>query len=147
MSDDAGREEPPVEPPAVDLGKPRTAGFRFSVVDGVAIALCALGVYFLRDLMLEFVWILPVALGHFFLFCNIFRVRRNYELAWVALFLANFTGWFLSGEFSWAGVLALQTPVTVIAIAAEMRSPRYHGLLSGRINPRLREYLSGANFQ
>ena len=54
-------------------------------MDGCAIALCAGGVWGLWDLLAEFVWILPCALGHFFLFCNVFRVRRNYELAWTGV--------------------------------------------------------------
>lgn len=126
--------------------KVRTAGFRFSVVDGIAIALCAFGVYGLRETMLEFVWLLPFALGHFFLFCNVFRVRRNYELTWTAIFLVNFCAWFFAGEFSWVAVLAVQTPVTAIAVVAEMRSPRYHGIFARKLNPRLDEYLAGANF-
>jgi hypothetical protein len=141
MSEGKEQEDPTAQRPAP---KVRTAGFRFSVVDGVAIAACALGVYGLRELMLEFVWLLPFALGHFFLFCNVFRVRRNYELTWTALFLVNFCAWFFAGEFSWAAVLAVQTPVTAIAIAAEMRSPRYHGICARTLNSRLDEYLDGA---
>jgi hypothetical protein len=125
------------------MSRQRTAGFRFSLVDGCAIALCAFGVWGLWDLLGEFVWILPVALGHFFLFCNVFRVRRGYELAWAALFLINFSAWFLLG-FSWAGVLAAQAPVTLLAIGAEMRSPRYHGVFSRRLNERIDEYLCGS---
>ena len=127
------------------MSKERTAGFRFSVIDGIAIALCGLGMYGGRDLLQEFVWILPFALGHFFLFCNIFRVRRNYELTWVALFFANFGAWYMLG-FNWLGVLGVQTPITLIAIGAEMRSPRYHGIFCQRINARLEEYLAGENF-
>ncbi len=123
------------------MSRKRTAGFRFSVVDGCAIAICAGGVYGLWDILGTFVWILPFALGHFFLFCNIFRVRRGYELVWAALFLINFGVWFMTGRFSWPMVLAIQTPITLIAIGAEMRSPQYHGIFSRALNPNLDTWL------
>jgi hypothetical protein len=129
------------------MSEQRTAGFRFSVIDGIAIALCGLGMWGGWDLLQGFVWILPFALGHFFLFCNIFRVRRNYELAWVAVFFANFAAWYLSGQFTWLGVLGVQAPITLLTIGGEMRSPRYHGIFCQRINARLDEYLAGENFQ
>lgn len=125
------------------MSRGRTAGFRFSVIDGIAIALCGLGMGGAWNLLAEFVWILPFALGHFFLFCNIFRVRRSFELAWVAVFFANFGAWYMLGEFNWLGVIGVQTPVTLLAIGAEMRSPRYHGIFSRRINGRIEEYLRG----
>lgn len=121
----------------------RTAGARFSAVDAAAIAICAGGTWALWDLAGAFVWIGAVALGHFFLFCNVFRVRRNYELLWTAVFLANFTGWLTSGAFSWLGVLAVQTPLTALLIGAEVRSREYHGIFSRRLNPDLDAWLAG----
>lgn len=103
-------------------------GFRFSVVDGLFLALCAAGILLLRESMGTFVWIIAAAAGHFFLFCNVFRVRRSYELAWSAVFLANVLGWAWAGRFTWTAVLAVQIPVTVLVIALEIRSPRYHGI-------------------
>jgi hypothetical protein len=40
-------------------------------------------------------------------------------------------------------VLAVQTPLTALAIAAEMRSPEYHGVLARRLNPHLDRWLAG----
>jgi len=72
------------------MSKPRTAGFRFFWSDGVFIAaLCALA-WFARDAFGPLLWIIPFAAGHFFLFCNVFRVRRSYELVWTGCCLANF---------------------------------------------------------
>ncbi|HEX7901733.1 MAG TPA: hypothetical protein VF950_28495 [Planctomycetota bacterium] len=105
-------------------------GFRFSVVDGIFLLLCAGAIVLLRERMGTFVWIIAAAAGHFFLFCNVFRVRRSYELAWTAVFLANVAAWTFSGRFSWTGILAVQLPVTLAAIALEIRSPRYHGIFS-----------------
>ena len=87
---------------------------------------------------------LLIGVGHFFLFCNVFRVRRRYELMWTALCLVNFTAWFLLVEpFTWLGVMGVQTPATLLAIGVEMRSPEYHGIFSRRLNPGLDEWLAG----
>lgn len=103
-------------------------GFRFSVVDGLFLLLCAVAIVLLRERLGTFVWIIAAAAGHFFLFCNVFRVRRSYELIWTAVFLANVTAWTWAGRFSWTAVLAVQFPVTVAVVALEIRSPRYHGI-------------------
>jgi hypothetical protein len=129
-------------------GRPRTAGFRFSVVDGVAIAVCAAAMVHFRAVLGPYVGLFAFALGHFFLFCNVFRVRRNYELAWTGVCLANLSAWFLLGEpfqaaSDWLWPLAVQTPFTALAIGAEVRSPRYHGICARRWNPALDAYLAG----
>ena len=103
-------------------------GFRFSAVDGLFLALCAGGILLLRERLGTFVWIIAAAAGHFFLFCNVFRVRRSYELIWTAVFLLNVTAWTWSHRFSWTGVLGVQLPVTAAVILLEVRSPRYHGV-------------------
>lgn len=105
-------------------------GFRFSVVDGLFLLLCAGATLLLRERLGTFVWIIAAAAGHFFLFCNVFRVRRSYELVWSAVFLANVTAWTWAGRFSWWGVLGVQLPVTALVIVLEIRSPRYHGIFS-----------------
>lgn len=122
----------------------RTCGFRFWPTDALFIGACALACYLLEDALAEMVWLIPVAAGHFFLFCNLFRVRRRYELIWAGIFLVNFGAWTWSGSFSWWGVLGLQAPVTIAAIVAEMRSRRYHGVWCRRINPgHIDEWLKG----
>ena len=114
------------------MSEEASTGFRFSMADGIVIAICAVLTWSLRELPSSLAWLPAVALGHFFLFCNVFRVRRNFELAWAGFFLANFAVWSWIG-FSWLAVLAVQTPVTVLAIGVEMRSPRYHGIGSSTV--------------
>jgi hypothetical protein len=121
----------------------RTAGFRLSVVDVLFIAAAAAGVVLLRERLGTWVWSIPFAVGHFFLFCNVFRVRRSYELAWVAIFFVNAAAWVLAGRFSWLGLLAVQTPVTLAVFVLEMRSRSYHGIFCRRLNPHLDEWLRG----
>jgi hypothetical protein len=43
---------------------------------------------------------------------------------------------------SWLIVMAIQTPLTAIAIGLEVRSPEYHGIGARRLNPRLDEWLT-----
>ncbi len=114
------------------MSEEATAGARFSTTDGIVIAIGALLTWSLRELPSSIAWLPAVALGHFFLFCNVFRVRRSLELAWAGVFVANFAAWSWIG-FSWLAVLAVQTPVTVLAIGVEMRSPRYHGIGSSLV--------------
>jgi hypothetical protein len=106
----------------------RRRGFRCSPVDLAALALCAAGTIWLREPLGEMVWLAPVTLGHFFLFCNVFRIRRSYELIWAAVFILNVAGWSIGGEYSWGHVLAVQSPLTLLLISLEWRSPRYHGI-------------------
>ena len=119
----------------------RTAGFRLSIVDVVFIAAAAAAGVLLRERLGTAVWIIPVAVGHFFLFCNVFRVRRSYELAWVGILFCNMAAWVFTDRFSWLNVLAVQTPFTLAVFVLEMRSRRYHGIFARRLNPRLDDWL------
>ncbi len=121
----------------------RRAGFRFSVVDGLFIAALGAAFAFLWRPLGPAVWVIPFAAGHFFLFCNVFRVRRSYELAWVALFFVNIGAWAAAGRLEWLGILASQTPATIAAIVLEMRSRAYHGVFAAQLNPNLREWSEG----
>ncbi len=113
----------------------RRAGFRFWWQDGVAIVVCALLTWIGWRFLGPVVLLLPLTLGHFFLFCNVFRIRRSYEIYWTFVFLLNVGLWLYRGEINWPGMLAVQTPVTLAFILLEMKSPRYHGVLWDRLNP------------
>ncbi len=114
----------------------RTCGFRFSASDGAVIVFCGWATWFAWARIGSLAILFPVALGHFFLFCNIFRIHRNAEFLWSALFIANFSAWNFSGEFTWFRVLALQSVATLLVIGREMRTPRYHGIFARSINRR-----------
>lgn len=83
---------------------------------------------------------IALVIGHFFLFCNVFRLARPLELAWAAVFVAlagatvaiNWPGWIATT----IGTLVM----TAIVIALEMRKASYHGVLWRRINPGLKEW-------
>ncbi|HEX8913473.1 MAG TPA: hypothetical protein VF796_14025 [Humisphaera sp.] len=109
--------------------RPRSPpGFRFSAADGVVLAVAAGLTVALWRTWGDLAPLLPVVVGHFFLFCNVFRVRRAYEVAWAAAFVANLSAWTAAGRFGWGNVLLAQCPVTLAVIAAEVLSVRYHGI-------------------
>jgi hypothetical protein len=112
----------------------RVAGFRLSRIDLAIILTCAALTWLLWDEE-HWVLIIPFVFGHFFLFCNVFRVRSVFELTWAALLIVNFGFWVLSEKFSWLRLVLCQTPVTTALILLELRSKRYHGIGCRRINP------------
>jgi hypothetical protein len=116
-------------------GKPPSApGFRFWWWDAFTIVACALVTWLGWRAVGRLILVLPVTLVHFFLFCNIFRVGRRYELVWTGLYLLNIAGWVFLQELNWVGVLALQTPVTIGVVVLELRSRLIYWR---RINPKL----------
>ena len=87
--------------------------------------------------------VIPLVVGHFFLFCNVFRIHRTKELIWAAICLLNVGTWAITDEVWWPGILMIQMPITVILIWTEIQLPRYHGIFARRLNPRLDDYLKG----
>ena len=90
----------------------------------MALGLGAAATWLLHPALGSLTWLFPVTLGHFFLFCNVFSVRRSFELIWAAVFVANVGAWLLAGELRWSWVLAIQTPLTLLLILLERRIPR-----------------------
>ncbi len=125
-------------------GKPRSCGFRFSIVDGVAVVICAAASYWAWPAVGSLSLVFPYVLGHFFLFCNVFRVRRWPELIWAGVFVINFGIWMALGDFVVMASFLAQMPVTIIIVLFEFRCPTYHGIFSHSINARnIDSYLSG----
>ena len=124
-------------------GKPRTHGFRLSWMDAVVTVLgvvaSALAYISIGDAGL----FIPFVVAHFFLFCNVFRIRRSPEIAWAVIFLLNCGLWVFFGVVSVYGICASQLPVTLCILAIEIRKPHYHGVFARHLNPRLADYLNG----
>lgn len=78
--------------------------------------------------------------GHFFLFCNIFRIRRGPELIWAALFTGLSAATIVTELPGWPITFLASGVATVILVAIEMRHPSYHGLGWARLNPDLPRY-------
>lgn len=114
----------------------RTSGFRLSILDTLVLLIAAAGVWWLHHAGHELWWIVAAVVGHFFLFCNVFRVRRSLELCWAAAFLINVGWWMAQERMGWLPAMAWQAPISLAVISIEMLSPRYHGIGSGWINRR-----------
>jgi hypothetical protein len=121
----------------------RTWGFRLSVTDVVFVLLAIPATWLASPHIGLLAGVIPMAVGHFFLFCNVFRIIRWKELLWTAVFLVNVIAWTLADDCWWPGILALRIPLTVVLIVSEMRQPYYHGIWAKGLNPHLDDYLTG----
>lgn len=119
-------------------------GFRLSIFDMAAISpIITLGIaasLIAGSHVKELGAAIFVVVGHFFLFCNVFRVARSLELAWSFGFLALAfcSVWF--GVPSWPATFGLAAASSLVVIGLEMRKPSYHGIFWRRINPGLLEW-------
>jgi hypothetical protein len=123
--------------------KPRTHGFRFSTLDGLILLGGAGITFWLWNESFPLWWLIPLALGHFFLFCNVFLVWQKLELAWAAAFVLQIAIHLAAGYTDWLSPLLVQTPVTLVVIWLQLRSPWYHGIFAKKWNPNLSDYLNG----
>lgn len=107
-------------------------GFRIMKQDPVAVAACLAFVAWAWPALGEWSLIAPFVLGHFFLFCNVFRLARGTELIWAAAFVVNAVVW-LELSPSLLGIVLTQLPVTIAVIGYTLRSPHYRGILADRL--------------
>jgi hypothetical protein len=119
----------------------RTCGFRLSWLDAVILIVGAALSWWLQSQSFPLWWVVPAALGHFFLFCNVFLVWRRLELLWGVLFVINAGAHLVFGMLDWLSPMLFQLPATVLVITWQVRSPWYHGVFAERVNPHLKEYL------
>ena len=110
-------------------------GFRFWPQDAAVIAIGTLATVWLWEQVGSVSLLLPGVLLHFFLFCNVFRVRTRFELIWAVSFVLNAAAWQIADELSWQRLLGSQLVITVLVIGAELRSPSYHGIGHRWIRP------------
>lgn len=121
----------------------RRCGFRLSWLDAAILLLGAVLSGWLMRQSFPLWWIVPTALGHFFLFCNVFLLWRRWELLWAVAFVLNVGMHLVFGILDWLSPMLFQLPVTVLVITWQIRSPWYHGIFAERLNPHLKEYLAG----
>jgi hypothetical protein len=106
----------------------RPAGFRLWVSDAAVLTVSAAATPLLWLLVGSVAPLLPLVVGHFFLFCNVFRVHRWSELAWTGLLLLNAGVWMLAGQFGMLRLFLTQSPFTLAAIMIALLAPGYHGV-------------------
>ncbi|MCC9600967.1 hypothetical protein LOC67_10345 [Stieleria sp. JC731] len=107
-------------------------GFRFSLTDALAIVACIFATVWGRRELGVVAWLFPFVLGHFFLFCNIFRVPRKPELIWASAFLVIVSGCLIA-DASILHSLWLVLPITVAVLVYAIRLPTYHGVGSQKL--------------
>ena len=118
-------------------------GFRFSATDAAALLLGAIAAAGLATFDRGLGAAAGVAVGAFFLFCNVVRASRPAELAWAAAFLALAAA-AAAGGVGWP--VALGSAVAAAAVwGYEVRRPGYHGVGWRRFNPGLPAWWAARN--
>lgn len=110
-----------------------THGFRFSATDALAIIVCAAVTIWLLPVLGSIAWLFPFVLGHFFLFCNIFRVPRKPELLWASFFI-TLAAICLVLDVSILHSMWMVVPVTVGVLLYAVQLPTYHGIYSSKLD-------------
>ncbi len=114
-------------------------GFRLSIADTIILIAGGVAAIYLATVEVLASFIVAFVIGHFFLFCNVFRISRPPELIWAATFVGlsimtitvGFPGWILTA------VISLM--ISIGSIIRETKSPSYHGIFWKKFNPGLEE--------
>ena len=112
-------------------------GFRASFTDLCAIATAVVTAAVLFRTFRTASVIILVTTFHFFLFCNVFRIRRRPEMIWAAVFFLLSVSTIRLGVPGWPATIAVALSVAGGLIAWETRHPSYHGVGWKRFNPGL----------
>ena len=115
-------------------------GFRIDVKDVVVILLGISGVWYVAPIDCFLAFVIGFAVGHFFLFCNVFRLARRLELAWATIFIGLCGSQIAAGQPGVTVTLLCTLVTTGIVIASQLRNPSYHGIGWQRINPKLLDW-------
>ena len=112
-------------------------GVRVSIFDAILLVVAGAGSILLGAMTWWLGFVVGFVVGHFFLFCNVFRVSRALELAWAGVFV-TFAGATLALDSpGWLVTAGVSLAATVLVVALEIRKPSYHGLGWQRVNPGL----------
>jgi hypothetical protein len=115
-------------------------GFRFSKLDAIVLMFGFIGSAGLAAIMPWIGAAIAFVIAHFFLFCNLVRMGRRFELLWAALFLVLAALTILRGQPAWPITFAISFAGTVLLIALELRRPSYHGVFWQYVNPNLSQW-------
>lgn len=115
-------------------------GFRISPLDGLVLFLGADLAFLLGREMAVAGLLVAFVVGHFFLFCNVFRISRGSELIWAAVFVILAVAAIVAGTPPWPVVFGVSLVLTAWLIRLEMAQPSYHGVGWRRFNPGLEDW-------
>ena len=115
-------------------------GFRLSVRDVVVILLGCAAAFYLAQIEPWWSFAVMFVVAHFFLFCNVVRMARPFELTWATTFVALAAATLLTEAPGWPVTVAVSLGVTLVVVILQVRKPSYHGLGWQRLNPGLRAW-------
>ena len=118
-------------------------GFRLSLFDVVVLIAGIIGAFVSGALVWWLGVVITFVVGHFFLFCNVFRIERKPELIWAVVFTCLTASTVLTQMPGWIVTFTLSFLVAVVLIYRETKKPHYHGICWQRFNPGLREWWNG----
>ncbi len=119
---------------AANLFRP---GFRLSQLDIAILLVGIVGVVLAGSVALYAGFVIAFVVGHFFLFCNVFRISRLPELTWAIIFIGLSTATILVGQPGWLVTALCLLIATIGIILLEIRKPFYHGVFWRTWNPDL----------
>jgi len=122
--------------------RPFSPGFRLSILDS-AILVAGIGVALFapKDVAI----VAGMAVGHFFFFCNVFRMSRKPELIWASVFVLLSASTLRSGVPPWPVTMGTAITLAIVLIAFETRKSSYHGVGWRKLNPNLPEWWRSRN--
>jgi len=115
-------------------------GFRFSQFDALILGLGAFGAIIEWPKTWWLGFVIGFVVGHFFLFCNVFRISRPPEMLWGMVFVLLTASTIFVGRPTWTETAFFSMAVTVAVIGMEMKKPSYHGVGWKFLNPNLQEW-------
>jgi hypothetical protein len=115
-------------------------GFRFPLIDSIVLVAGSVASMALWPSLPIVSVAIAVVVGHFFLFCNVFRIARLPELAWAGVFLLVMADVILWQRLSIPLAVVVVLFMTLLVIGLEMRKPSYHGIFWQAINPDLPQW-------
>ena len=127
---DGGREQPAFQP-----------GFRLGALDVVVLLVGAVAAGLAFKVQSAPAAIPSYVILTFFLYCNVFRIRRSSELIWAGAFTLLASVRLYLGQPEWPTVFAAGIALTIALIAVEMKHPSYHGIFWRSVNPGLPGWL------
>jgi hypothetical protein len=119
---------------------PFQPGFRISAMDIAVLIVGGAGAVFAAEAEWWLGVIVGFAVGHFFLFCNVFRVARPLELAWAGLYVVLAGSTIVMNQPGWPITLATSLVATLLVVGVQLRQPSYHGVGWHWINPELPQW-------
>ncbi len=120
-------------------------GFRINALDSMVLAVSSVAILSIVSISQEIAFIIGYAVGHFFLFCNVFRISRKPELVWAGIFVVLGACNILLGIPDWLLLIVSTLVVTIAVISLEMRKKSYHGILWRKVNPELEQWWKQQN--